>query len=229
MATLFVGDVHGCPDELRDLLRTVGFRRNRDRLLLTGDAFARGPDPVGVWDLIRAHRAEMVLGNHDARLLERLRCRERGEPLVFRREDHRRTFTALEPVAADLLQWLERVPLFIREPDFTLVHAGIHPRLGLCGTTRDQFLTIRLWPPAKGVTGPRWHAAYVLTERLLIFGHDAPGGLVVRRHPDGTPYLVGLDTGCVYGNQLTGYLLEENRIAQVPCRRPGGYWKVSAG
>ena len=32
---------------------------------------------------------------------------------------------------------------------------------------------------------------------------------------DGTPYLVGLDTDCVYGGELTAWILEEDRIVQV--------------
>ena len=113
-------------------------------------------------------------------------------------------------VAGELLPWLEAVPLSVREPRFTLVHAGVHPVLGLAGTTREQLLEIRLWPPRPGIAGPRWHESYVPHVPLLIFGHDAPGGLVLRRRPDGRPFLVGLDTGCVYGNCLSAYLLEED-------------------
>ena len=36
---------------------------------------------------------------------------------------------------------------------------------------------------------------------MVIYGHDA------RRGPqDHRPYTLGLDTGCVYGGQLTGYV-----------------------
>ena len=53
--TIFVGDIHGCCAEFETLLsRPSGSRRTTTALLLTGDAFTRGPDPVGVWQAIRA-------------------------------------------------------------------------------------------------------------------------------------------------------------------------------
>jgi hypothetical protein len=44
----------------------------------------------------------------------------------------------------------------------------------------------------------------------VFYGHDAVRGLQV--HPGS----VGLDSGCVYGNPLSGFLLEEERVFQVP-------------
>ena len=215
--TLFVGDVHGCAVELRDLLTLFDFRPGSDRLLLTGDAFSRGPDPIGVWEQIATTRARMVLGNHDDRLLRHLR-QNRDTGL---KPEHRLTLERVRPIAGQLLSWLGSLPLWIVEDRFVLVHAGLNPDTGLEGTTREEFLAIRTWPPIDGLEGPRWHDRYRPDDRLLVFGHDAPGGLVVRRRPDGRPYLLGLDSGCVYGGQLSGYLLEEDRLVKVPCRRPG--------
>ncbi len=228
MATIFVGDVHGCRAELDALLQAVEFRPQNDRLLLTGDAFSRGPDPLGVWQLIERCSAEMVLGNHDARLLEHLRHWCAGRQPACEQADHRRVLTALAPVADSLLPWLEERPLCIEADRFVLVHAGINPEHGIRGTSRDEFLAIRLWPPARGTTGKRWHEAYTPEARPLIFGHDAPGGLVVRRDARNRPYLIGLDSGCVYGNQLSAYVLEEDRIVQETCHQPGGYWSTGS-
>ena len=55
--TIFIGDIHGCCAEFEALLKAVEFAPGRDRLLLTGDAFTRGPDPLGVWQAIRATSA----------------------------------------------------------------------------------------------------------------------------------------------------------------------------
>lgn len=218
MRNIFVGDLHGCAREFKKLLARTGFQSGRDSLYLTGDAFTKGPDPLEVWNLIGATSARMVLGNHDASLLKSLRAR-RGpvadESCLGKRV--RKTLDQLDPVADHLLPWLEALPLVIRGAGFTLVHAGVNPERGLNRTEKSEFLEIRLWPSARGVAGSRWHAQYEPPdERTLVFGHDAPYGLVVKRKAVGSrPYLVGLDTGCVYGGALTAWVLEEDIFFSV--------------
>ncbi len=219
--TIFVGDVHGCSDPLEALLAALDFDAERDRLLLAGDGFTKGPDPVGVWRIIQRSGAEMVMGNHDAKLLNILEGyldhsrRETGKPA------HDHLLEQVLPIAPEILPWLRRLPLYLDEPGFTLVHAGVHPERGLAGTSRQEFMTIRTWPPHDGLEGPRWHDHYPPGDKPLVFGHDAPGGLVVRRRADGSPYLIGLDTGCVYGGRLTAWILEEDRLVQVPGQADG--------
>jgi bis(5'-nucleosyl)-tetraphosphatase (symmetrical) len=48
---------------------------------------------------------------------------------------------------------------------------------------------------------------------MVVYGHWAMMGLVVR------PYLRGLDTGCVWGNRLTAWIAEEDRLVDVPAAR----------
>ncbi len=215
MRTIFVGDVHGCARQLAELLKAVDYRPGEDRLLLTGDAFSRGPQPLEVWRLIQDQGADMVLGNHDARLLKQLQRLARGKDPKYRRPEQRQTVEALLPAATRLLPWLELRPLLIETGEYILVHAGVHPRRGPAGTSRDEFLEIRFWPPDGTPDQQRWHDCYTQTDRLLVFGHDALGGLVHKRRSDGTTYLMGLDSGCVYGNQLSAYILEEDALVQV--------------
>ncbi len=219
MTTLFVGDVHGCAKEFANLLKKAGFRAGKDRLLLVGDAFSRGPAPRRVWEQMQDNKAEMVLGNHDDRLLRQLYRWAEGRDPKFSRPEQRFTFSELLPVVDRLLPWLHDCPLYIDEKEFLMVHAGINPEDGLASTTREQFLRIRTWPPTDGTCGPRWYEYYEPAKQLLVFGHDAPGGLVERRHsPKALPYIIGLDSGCVYGGKLSGYWLETDEIVQVKSR-----------
>ena len=66
--TLVIGDVHGCVDELRLLLRRCGYAKG-DRVVLAGDLVAKGPDSQGVVELARENGFGAVLGNHDASAL----------------------------------------------------------------------------------------------------------------------------------------------------------------
>ncbi len=222
--TIFVGDIHGCCAEFEALIKTVAFTAGHDRLLLTGDAFTRGPDPLGVWQAIQATGAEMVLGNHETWLLPQLRAIAAGGPPDALKESRGLRLNDLVPHAVELTDWLERLPLAIDERRFLLVHAGINPEVGLAGSTPDELVAIRTWPPTGGIEGPRWHDHVAPGGKLIVFGHDAPGGLVVKRPPgagpDARPYLIGLDSACVFGGQLSAYLLEENRIVQVSAHQP---------
>lgn len=224
MSTIFVGDVHGCAAELEALLAKADYDAARDRLLLTGDAFSRGPDPLAVWQLIRDTGAEMVLGNHDARLLKQLITLAKGRKPKEKFPDQGYTRAQLQPVHGEILAWLRQCPLYIAEDAFLLVHAGIHPKKGLRGTRRAEFLKIRTWPPSSDLARPRWHDFYEPVHPLLVFGHDAPGGLVLKKRA-GRPYLLGLDSGCIYGGQLSGYVLEEARLVQVESQQAADMWK----
>lgn len=206
MRTLVVGDVHGCKDELRALLDEA----QPDRTVLVGDLFTKGPKPRGVWRLIEKHNIEAVLGNHDEHLLK---------VLEGKRTANRSTARCIEKLNKSgpaWQDWLRSLPLFATAGDFTVVHAGLHPSGDLERTSRATALYRRRWPRERRAD-PLWHQVY-WGERRVIFGHDAVRGLV-RVERDDEPLIIGLDSGCVYGGQLSGYLVEEDRVIQVPAKQ----------
>ena len=212
MATLFVGDVHGCAGELATLLDLAG---DAD-VVLVGDLFLKGPDPAGVWSLIRDRGIVSVLGNHDDRLLR----------VVDGADTHRGARACVETLDKSdpaWLPWLRGCPLFREVAGFTVVHAALHPSGDLARTTKDTALYLRRWPDDEEGQ-PFWWKVYEGT-RHVVFGHDARRGFV-RIDRDGAPHLLGLDTGCVYGGKLSGWLVEEQRLIQVDAKgvyaRPGG-------
>ncbi|KXV03627.1 metallophosphoesterase [Caballeronia megalochromosomata] len=64
-----VGDLHGCVDALRYLLREIGFDGARDRLFSVGDLVDRGTDSLAAIDLIDKPWFYPVLGNHEDALI----------------------------------------------------------------------------------------------------------------------------------------------------------------
>ncbi len=215
--TIVVGDVHGCLDELRDLLSACG-HTGSDRLVLAGDLVVKGPDSRGVVQLARENRALAVLGNHDAHALRARDQAAAGEAGL--KPERQQVVDTLAP--ADW-RYLETLPLFLRlgpeeegAPDTAVVHAGAVPGIALERQSREHLTALRSikrdGAPSKRIEGTPWAALWTGPERL-VFGHDAVRGL--QQHPMAT----GLDTGCVYGGRLTALLLPERRLVSVPARR----------
>ena len=205
--TLVIGDVHGCADELARLLEIAP----AERVVLVGDLYTKGPDPAGVWRLIRDRGLEAVLGNHDARLIDVLDGRRpkdaHGHEVVA-------TLDAEDPAWRDHLRGLPTVLKKVGD-GWTVVHAGLHPSGKLSRTPEAMRLSVRLLPRKLG--GQLWWRAYT-GDRKVIFGHDAKRGFV-RVERAGRPVVVGLDTGCCYGGALTAFLPESDTVVHVPAAR----------
>ncbi len=124
MATYAIGDLQGCWEPFRALLRRIDFNPARDRLWLAGDLVNRGPGSLEILRWVTEHQDAVtaVLGNHDLHLLA---VAEGVEPL--KRSD---TFDALlEASDRDaLLTWLRARPLVVRDEQFLMVHAGLLPQ-----------------------------------------------------------------------------------------------------
>ncbi len=211
MRTLFVGDVHGCAAALSALVA----RAQPDRIVLLGDLFTKGPDPVGVWKLVEAWQPDCVLGNHDAKML-----RVWDDPEPGRTQS---TCRLLPPAARE---WLAARPLWLHGEhagrEWIAVHAGLNPYLGESATLYPDCYLMRRWPNDLDRSNPFWWQLYRRPKRVF-YGHDALRGLQMH------PQTVGLDTGCCYGNALSGYVLETAELFQVtpagePVEPPQRFW-----
>ncbi len=230
---IFIGDLQGCREEFEALLAKVGYDPAGDTLHPVGDLVNRGPDSVGCVRLCRDLGAEPVLGNHDVHML-----RQWHDPSWRGR---RTTLEALlaAPDGENLLAWLEQQPLVLGWEDVICLHAGIHPawidpvplltgrdlldaedeavefalRARHCDSTGAQPESD--WPAPGDPFRPWDHfwRARTSETRTVVFGHWARRGLVELERTR------GLDTGCVYGGELTAWIPEEDRIVSVAARQ----------
>jgi len=219
--TIFVGDVHGCLDELIALLEELSVDPSADRVILVGDLVAKGPDSVGVVALARERGFEAVLGNHDAKVLS---LRAAGAVEAARAGEPGAHAHVAAHLSLDDWRFLERLPLYLSIPKLAtlVVHAGFVPGVPLHAQPRHLLLNLRsITPdgePSKRVRdgvpwGSRWPGP-----QHVVFGHDAVRGLQQE------PMATGLDTGCVYGGKLTALLLPERKLVSVKARKSYVAW-----
>ena len=205
--TLIIGDVHGCIDELRELLRKLSPQPG-DELLFIGDLINKGPDSAAVWREYRRLGARAVVGNHERALLEMAAGRwPRGSLYKRMRKEFGDEF---EELLADMRTW----PYLVETPDYIAVHAGFRPDRPPAKTSEEDLCTLRTWHD-KTAAAPAerpWFEDYT-GEKLVVFGHWAALRGVVR------PNVIGLDTGCVYGGLLTALELPSRRLISVSAQR----------
>lgn len=211
--TLFIGDVHGCSSELRDLLHACAYAEG-DRVIFVGDLVAKGPDSRGVLELVRTLDAKSVRGNHDQAVLRwQDETARKAGPVPG--PHHLRLARELSDADWALLRGL---PLWLRVPEFGIlvVHGGVVPGLALEDHDPELLMNMRtLRPDGSGSRRPEdgvlWGSRWRGPERV-VFGHHATAGL--QQHP----LALGLDTGCVYGKELTALVMPDDRIVSVPAR-----------
>jgi bis(5'-nucleosyl)-tetraphosphatase (symmetrical) len=121
-----IGDIQGCYEPLRELLRALDFKADRDELLLVGDLVNRGPHSLAVLRFVRAlgANARTVLGNHDLHLLAL-----HHDPARQQRPGDTLDQVLAAPDRETLLDWLIEQPLLIDNPRQRdlVVHAGVVP------------------------------------------------------------------------------------------------------
>ena len=125
MATYAIGDIQGCYDELRQLLKKINFKSDRDTVWFTGDLVNRGPKSLETLRFIKSLKdnAISVLGNHDLHLL--------AIANTNRQPGGKDTLDEIlnAPDCDELLNWLKHRPLIHVDniSSTSMVHAAIHP------------------------------------------------------------------------------------------------------
>jgi hypothetical protein len=206
--TIVVGDIHGCFDELTELLEKVELG-SKDRVVSVGDLITKGPKNREVLELFMTDaRFSTVIGNHDLAL----RRRWNGEDIDLKpaqKEVHKELKAEKDAYAS----FFNRLPFVIDLKTHLVVHAGLRPNVELCSQTTGDMTRIRtLGPDRESEEGTPWYHVYH-GEKIVLFGHwPAP-------EPRRGKKAIGLDTGCVYGYNLTAYIIETDEFVSVPAER----------
>jgi protein phosphatase len=233
-----IGDVHGCYDELIALLVLLGYTvTEREEVkgeapiiqpppgrkaVFLGDLVDRGPKIPQVLRLVSGMldtgTALCVPGNHDVKLLRKLRGRD----------------VQITHGLADSLEQLEREPPEFREQvvsfldslishyvldegNLVVAHAGL--KESLQGRGSGAVRDFALYGETTGETDEfglpiryNWAAEY-RGRAMVVYGHTpVPEAEWLNR-------TINIDTGCVFGGRLTALRYPEGELVSVPAAR----------
>jgi protein phosphatase len=224
-----VGDVHGCYDELMELLDKLGYPVEGEtviathgrRLIFVGDLVDRGPRSPDVLrlvsSLVKTGQALCVPGNHDVRLLQVLRGRQL--PLTFGLGE------TLEQLARETPETRTAFASFIDgmvshyvldEGRLVVAHTGLLESMqgrasaavrdyaiyGEKSTEMDEYGKVRI----------NWAVDY-RGKALVVFGHTPVAEPVLLNNT------INIDTGCVFGGSLTAFRYPEREFVSVAAQR----------
>ncbi|MFY1696901.1 polynucleotide kinase-phosphatase [Solwaraspora sp. WMMA2101] len=231
-----IGDVHGCRAELEALLTALGWTLERDdtgrpvgarhpqgrTAVFVGDLVDRGPDSPGVLRLVmgmvRAGTALCVPGNHEQKLLRKLR----GRKVTV---SHGLAET-LEQLAAEPADFTDDVARFIdglvshyRLDGGALVvaHAGLKAEYQ--GRASGRVRSFALYGETTGETDEYglpvrypWARDY-RGAATVVYGHTPTP------RPEWVNNTICVDTGCVFGGRLTALRYPSRELVSVPAAR----------
>lgn len=212
---LVIGDVHGCYDELRELLeqQNISEESNNTCIIFVGDLINKGPKNAQVVKLARNLRAYSVRGNHDEV------CLSEWEKAQQKNGQLSDKFSWMNQLTPQDIQWLYDMPYTISVPsrNFIVVHAGLVPGRSLKEQDPKDMITMRnvvedeseeQYIATKGDSGVCWATKWEGPSHVY-FGHDARRLLQQHR------YATGLDTGCVYGGHLTAIYPLSGKLVSI--------------
>ncbi len=192
--TIFIGDVHGCLDELLELIKKLSINK-KDRVIFLGDLINKGPYSQETVEFVYKKKYQSIMGNHEWLYLKKVKKKK-----IAKKKYH---------------YWIASRPIYIEDSHFIIVHAGLPPDFeSFKKADKKLFLTIRYWYHGKSnkYQGIPWHSFYK-GKKTIFYGHWARQGF----HQTGNT--IGLDTGCVYGKKLSAYILEEKKLVQIKAKK----------
>jgi protein phosphatase len=238
-----IGDVHGCCTELEELLGALGYERREERpglgldagpvyahpagrkVVFVGDLVDRGPrilDAVRlVRNMVRSGAALCVPGNHDVKLLRKLRGKD--VQIAHGLDRSLAEIDALPqdvrgPFCTELAEFLDSlISHYVLDGGRLVVaHAGMKEEMQ--GRGSGKVREFALYGETTGETDDfglpvryNWAAEY-RGQAVVVYGHTPVP------EPEWLNRTINIDAGCVFGGQLTALRYPEKELVAVAAR-----------
>lgn len=223
-----IGDVHGCYDELRELLVKLGYQFSDDefmaqhpesrRAIFVGDLVDRGPKTPDVlrlvMNMVKNGSGICVAGNHDVKLMRKLRGKDvrithglaesleqlEGETAEFK---------------AEITKFLDRLigHYVFDAGKLVVAHAGMKEQFQ--GRSSARVRDFGLFGETTGETDEyglpvryNWAQDY-RGKATVVYGHTPVP------EPEWINKTICIDTGCVFGGSLTALRYPEKELVSV--------------
>ena len=230
-----IGDVHGCYDELQELLVSLGYAIETPdgewprvthpegrKPVFVGDLVDRGPKTPEVLKLVmgsvRSRTAYCVAGNHDVKLARKLNGRD-----VKLTHGLAESVAQLEGESAEfrsqVYDFLDRlVSHYVFDGGKLVVaHAGLREEMH--GRGSGAVRQFAMYGETTGETDEyglpvryNWAMDY-RGKAAVVYGHTPVP------YADWLNNTICIDTGCVFGGKLTALRYPERKLVSVPARK----------
>lgn len=224
--TYVVGDPHGVIEEFNLLLKKIKYNPEQHRVIICGDATDRGEDPVGLIHQIQDMNIEMILGNHEEKII-RWRKHEAfkeitGTPNPMKEPVPRRR-KEWEALSKSDLKWMGSLPRTIQiNENWICVHAGLENKKV---EEQDPETIIRIrfvdeitgeYAKSKDKEQPKgsvfWAEKWEQPMNV-IFGHTRFKEPKIFKNKNNV--CVATDTGAVFGGMLTAVNIDRQEFVSV--------------
>ncbi|MDO5131499.1 MAG: metallophosphoesterase family protein [Eubacteriales bacterium] len=217
--TLILTDIHGCFDECAALLDRMEFDADADRLINLGDLVDRGPKIYETFTFLKdlkekmGDRCILIRGNHEQMMLDAAREGNTARDLWYYNSGEKTVFSFLHNKHRyqEYLSWFEEMPLYYETDLFTCVHASLSDP----DPAKNEPQTL-IWGRDTDYNGKTVMTGHTPYRAPIIFQGEYYG----RIQEDVWTYMpetgmIALDTGCVFGNRLTGMIVREDGTFKV--------------